>query len=131
MEPAPWIKDYEVEMDKLYCELTLEKLENEVSGVKGQPLANYKELFDEHCELEKDVEITESGPEKKVPVEGTKISGAWKSVRRRAKKVLGIGNPGIEITESGPKKKVPAEGTKISGAWKSVRAKSEEQKRCW
>ena len=98
MEPAPWIKDYVVKMDKLYCELTLEKLENEVSGVKGQPLANYKELFDEHCKQEKVVETNESSRRKKVPIECTKVSGARKSVRRRAKKVLVKGDPGIGKT---------------------------------
>ena len=95
MELAPWIKDYEVEMDKLYCELTLEQLEKQLSGVKGQRLTDYKELFDEH---EKDVATSESGPKKKVPIECTKISGARKSVRRRAKKVLVKGDPGIGKT---------------------------------
>ena len=98
MEPAPWIKDYAVDMDELYCELTLEKLENKLSGIKGQPLANYKELFGEHCERQKDVQITESGPRKKVLKECTKVSGARKSVRRRAKKVLIKGDPGIGKT---------------------------------
>ena len=53
MEPVPWIKDYEVDMDELYCELTLEKLENELSGVKGQQLKGYQELFDEYSKCEK------------------------------------------------------------------------------
>ena len=85
-------------MDKLYCELTLEKLENEVSGVKGQPLASYRQLFDEHCKHEKDVETNESSRKKKVPIECTKVSGARKSLRRRAKKVLVKGDPGIGKT---------------------------------
>ena len=125
MEPAPWIKDYEVDMDELYCELTLEKLENKLSGVEGQPLTDYKELFDKRCEHEKDVKTIESSSKKKVRIECAKISSGRKSVRRRAKKVL-IGNPGIEITESSPKKKVPIECTKISGSRKSVKCKAKK-----
>ena len=45
IEPAPWIKDYLVDMDDLYTELTLEKLENKPSGPFRRKLENYKELF--------------------------------------------------------------------------------------
>ena len=94
MEPAPWIKDYEVDMDELFCELTLEKLENKLSGVNGQPLTNYMELFDD-----KDDETTESVAKNKLKIKCTKISGARKSVRRRAKKVLVKGGPGYRENE--------------------------------
>ena len=53
MEPAPWVKDYLVDMDELYCELALEKLENKLSGVERQTLTDYKILFDNHSKGEK------------------------------------------------------------------------------
>ena len=46
IEVAPWIKDYEIDMDKLYTELTLEKVENEAYGLAGQKIESYKCLFD-------------------------------------------------------------------------------------
>ena len=34
IEPFPWLRDYYVDMNKLYTELILEKIENEVLGEK-------------------------------------------------------------------------------------------------
>ena len=48
MEPAPWIKDYLVNMEDLYTELVLEKLENMPYGQVGRKLENYKVLFASH-----------------------------------------------------------------------------------
>ena len=45
IEPAPWIKDYMVDMDYLYTELTLEKIDNEPHQQLRRKLENYKELF--------------------------------------------------------------------------------------
>ena len=45
IEPAPWIKDYLVDMDDLYSELTLEKMDNKPYGEIRRKLDNYKELF--------------------------------------------------------------------------------------
>ena len=46
IEPFPWLRDYYVDMRKLYTELTLEKLENEVLWVRKVTLKDYKEMFD-------------------------------------------------------------------------------------
>ena len=48
LEPAPWIKDYLVDMDNLYTELILEKLENMPYGQVGRKLENYKVMFASH-----------------------------------------------------------------------------------
>ena len=104
MEPAPWIKDYLVDMDELYCELALEKLENKLSGVERQPLKGYQELFGETGKTEKDSNTSDNGwfrwlfrnREKKVP--STKIGGTRKPIRRRAKRVLVKGDPGFGKT---------------------------------
>ena len=45
IEPAPWIKDYMVDMDDLYTELTLEKIDNKPHRQVHRKLENYKELF--------------------------------------------------------------------------------------
>ena len=49
MEPAPWIKDYVVDMEELYTELTLEKVDaRNFSDQERKKLENYKELFALH-----------------------------------------------------------------------------------
>ena len=48
LEPAPWIKDYVVDMDDLYTELSLEKIDNKPFGEARRELENYKELFAWH-----------------------------------------------------------------------------------
>ena len=45
IEPFPWLRDYLVDMTKLYTELTLEKIENEVVGESIQGLRGYEEMF--------------------------------------------------------------------------------------
>ena len=45
IEPFPWLRDYYVDMNKLYTELTLEKIENEVLGEKTWTLRDYREMF--------------------------------------------------------------------------------------
>ena len=45
IEPFPWLLDYYVDMDELYTELTLEKIENKVVGPSNQKLKDYKDMF--------------------------------------------------------------------------------------
>ena len=45
IEPFPWLREYYVDMNKLYTELILEKIENEVLGVKRLTLRGYNEMF--------------------------------------------------------------------------------------
>ena len=115
MEPAAWIKDYEVDMDELYCELTLEKLENKLSGVEGQKLKSYKCLFLEG--IEQDEDNTDSCPEKKLPPakhgKGSKTTGG-KTLTHNSRKVLVKGKKQIvskkagEHSKSRPQKKEAA-----------------------
>ena len=51
LEPAPWIKDYMVDMDELYTELTLEKIDNKPHRQVRRKIENYKELFENHPRL--------------------------------------------------------------------------------
>ena len=45
MEPAPWIKEYMVDMEELYTELTLEKIDQKLVMEERRKLENYKDLF--------------------------------------------------------------------------------------
>ena len=48
IDTAPWIKACtEVNMDELYTELGLEKLENDATSVKGKTLEDYKHVFND------------------------------------------------------------------------------------
>ena len=54
MEVAPWIRDYVVDMDKIYAELTLEKIDNELIGETTTRIENYKELFEKRSVMQND-----------------------------------------------------------------------------
>ena len=45
IEPFPWLRGYYVDMNKLYTELTLEKIENEVLGARTRRLKDYEGMF--------------------------------------------------------------------------------------
>ena len=45
IEPFPWLRNYYIDMNKLYTELILEKIENEVLGEKRSTLKGYEEMF--------------------------------------------------------------------------------------
>ena len=45
IEPFPWLRDYYVDMTKLYTELILENIENGVLGENVWTLKDYKEMF--------------------------------------------------------------------------------------
>ena len=45
MEPAPWIRDYVVDMEELYTELTLEKINNKLFIEIRRKVDSYGELF--------------------------------------------------------------------------------------
>ena len=51
IEVAPWIRDYVVEMQELYCELTLEEVTYKPSGKLKAKIENYIHLFDENAEV--------------------------------------------------------------------------------
>ena len=45
MEPAPWIRDYVVDMEELYTELTLEKINHKLFAEIRRKVENYRELL--------------------------------------------------------------------------------------
>ena len=49
IEVAPWIKDYVVEMQELYCEVTLEKVAYRAFGKEKIKIGTYKILFDKNA----------------------------------------------------------------------------------
>ena len=48
MDPVPWIRDYVVDMEELYTELTLQKIDDKLFHQESVKLENYKELFAWH-----------------------------------------------------------------------------------
>ena len=54
IEVAPWIREYVVDMDELYTELTLERAEYRIHGEQCKVLENYIEAF-EISEPEEDI----------------------------------------------------------------------------
>ena len=46
IEVAPWIRDYVTDMDNLYTELTLEKMQNETTWQNGKMLKHYSDIFE-------------------------------------------------------------------------------------
>ena len=78
IEPAPWIKDYMVEMDDLYTELTLDKIDNKPYRQVRRKLENYKELFT----FEESTNVEMEAPPAKIPR------------RNDRKKILFKGDPG-------------------------------------
>ena len=46
MEPAPWIRDHVVDMEELYTELTVEKINDNLFEQERIKLENYNELFE-------------------------------------------------------------------------------------
>ena len=47
IEMAPWVKGYTVDMDELYTELTLEKIDNKPSGPQKTKFTAFKLLFED------------------------------------------------------------------------------------
>ena len=47
IEVAPWIKDYVTEMDDLYTDLTLEKVDDRLLSERHSKLSDYREVFPE------------------------------------------------------------------------------------
>ena len=54
IEVAPWIRDYVVDMDELYTELSLEKIHNKLQGEKTSVVEDYKELFAKSLAVDSD-----------------------------------------------------------------------------
>ena len=52
IEPFPWLRDYFVDMRKLYSKLTLEKINNTLFGEKCSNIENYEKMFDPDSDSE-------------------------------------------------------------------------------
>ena len=89
IDTAPWAKAYaEVDMNKLYTELTLENVENEPLVTQQKRIEDYKQLFQE--------ESPESSGQNKSKDVQRKTNMTRK--RKKGKKVLFKGNPGMGKT---------------------------------
>lgn len=75
MEPQPWLRDYFIDMDKLYCELTLHKIEKEAHGPEPTPIRHYTDVFT-----------------------GGRTDPKGKNVYQTSTRVLGKGDPGMGKT---------------------------------
>ena len=95
IDTAPWVKAYtEVNMDELYTELTLERLENQAKGTMGRQISDYKEIFG-------DISLSDAG---ETSASTTKIAAVEDKTRkpnhrkRKAQKILLKGDPGMGKT---------------------------------
>ena len=79
IEVAPWIKDYITDMDDLYSELSLEKLNDKACGQHREELNSYQELFP--------LQEPETGE-----CQQQRLLG---KIRRRGRKILFKGEPGM------------------------------------
>ena len=92
IDMAPWATGYtEIDMEKLYTELTLESVENRPSETYCEPVKEYKELFKE---LSPD---SDEQNRSKNPKVDTDQKGAC-SRRKKGKKILLKGDPGMGKT---------------------------------
>ena len=80
IEVAPWIREYVTDMDELYSELILKKLNNKVCRKRRKKLHTYKDLFADLCTRK--LQSGTSAQQKKA----------------QSKKVLFKGDPGIGKT---------------------------------
>ena len=97
IDTAPLVKACtEVDMDKLYTELTLERLENQVMQYKSRPIQDYKELFlDISSKDNGETSTITSKLNASVDEEKAKKTHPRK---KKAKKILLKGDPGMGKT---------------------------------
>ena len=105
IDAAPWMQSStEVDMDKLYAELELEKLENDPASIKCTEIENYRQIFDEAYINIIGKESTTTKQTKSKRRKGKKIflkgdqSKQTKSKWRKRKKILLKGDPGMGKT---------------------------------
>ena len=120
IEVAPWIRDYVVDMEDLYTDLSLERIENRSTGIKTIVVENYRELFlnendmskpkTEIPELEPDNELIKPKKEKMIGQNKGRGKSAGLNLKRKergketttqcrpSKKILAKGDPGTGTT---------------------------------
>ena len=77
MEPFPWLPEYFVDMDELYTELTLEKIENTLVGEKYSRIKKYKDMFELSTTLKRNKIFIKAGPGMGKTTLGRKIGHDW------------------------------------------------------
>ena len=96
IEVAPWIKDYVTEMD-LYCDLTLEKIEDKPFGVLEIALKHYRDIFQK---TGKNHGCYFKSPKSRIPVAVKNIKKVCSKEMQvePIKKILIRGDPGVGKT---------------------------------
>ena len=77
IEVAPWIRDYVVDLDKIYTELTLEKIDNEPIGETTTRIENYRKLFEKHSVMQIDNSESTHTVKRIDNSESTKVGSTW------------------------------------------------------
>ena len=99
IDTAPWVKACtEVNMDELYTELGLEKLENDATSVKGKTLEDYKQVFNDTDTKAVETSVDKSMSGSRTEREGQEETKKPRFRKRKGKKVLFKGIPGIRKT---------------------------------
>ena len=76
IEVAPWIRDYVVEMQELYCELILEEVVCKPSGIQRTIVEDYEALFDVHTTVPNKI-LAKGDPGIGKTTWGKKIAWDW------------------------------------------------------
>ena len=78
MEPFPWIEGYLINMDELYTELTLEKVEKKLLWEDRTKLRRYNEMFHSNkCKYKNRKVLIKAGPGMGKTTLGRKMSWDW------------------------------------------------------
>ena len=78
IEPFPWLEGYLINMDELYTELTLEKVEMKLLGEDRKKLRRYNEMFDRNKSKHKNRKILmKADPGMGKTTLGRKMSWDW------------------------------------------------------
>ena len=97
IDTAPWVKACtEVDMEELYQELSLERLENQATGTKGRPIRDYKEMFGEISST--DTREGSTGASSVASAIDEDNTRKHYSRKRKGKKILLKGDPGMGKT---------------------------------
>ena len=94
IEMAPWVQNYTVPMEELYTELTLAQIENKPTGPIPVQLNNYTQLFTTQ-------EATDQ--QETSNIQQNLSTHTRKGKRRRGKKILAKGDPGMGKSTLGRK----------------------------
>ena len=112
IQVSPWVRNYTVNMEHMYTEITLEKIENKPSGCDSRVLESYVQLFkDDHSSLNEHDSMKENinpsiihenhvseSSQIQEPSQGRSGTASFKQQVKRGKKTLFKGHPGVGKT---------------------------------